>query len=101
MPAPLVEVRNLSVQFRSGEDVVDAVRGVSFDIAKGEIVALVGESGSGKTVSALSIMKLLSTRPRGIRPARSCSPARICCRPRTATCAPSAAAGSPSSSRSR
>jgi microcin C transport system ATP-binding protein len=60
MPAPLVEVRNLSVQFRSGEDVVDAVRGVSFDIAKGEIVALVGESGSGKTVSALSIMKLLS-----------------------------------------
>ncbi len=59
MPTPLVEVRNLSVQFRSGEAVVDAVKGVSFDIAKGEIVALVGESGSGKTVSALSIMKLL------------------------------------------
>jgi microcin C transport system ATP-binding protein len=60
MPAPLVEARNLSVTFRSGDSVVEAVKGVSFSVAKGEIVALVGESGSGKTVSALSIMKLLS-----------------------------------------
>jgi len=59
MSTPLVEVRNLSVHFRSGEKVVEAVKGVSFGVAKGEIVALVGESGSGKTVSALSIMKLL------------------------------------------
>jgi microcin C transport system ATP-binding protein len=59
MPAPLVDVRNLSVAFRSGETVVEAVKGVSFSIARGEIVALVGESGSGKTVSALSILKLL------------------------------------------
>jgi microcin C transport system ATP-binding protein len=59
MPAPLVEVHNLSVAFRSGDSVVEAVKGVSFSVAKGEIVALVGESGSGKTVSALSIMKLL------------------------------------------
>jgi microcin C transport system ATP-binding protein len=59
MPAPLVEARNLSVTFRSGDSVVEAVKGVSFSVAKGEIVALVGESGSGKTVSALSIMKLL------------------------------------------
>jgi microcin C transport system ATP-binding protein len=57
--APLVDVRDLSVRFASGPNVVDAVKHVSFEIAKGEIVALVGESGSGKTVSALSIMRLL------------------------------------------
>ena len=55
----LVDVQDLSVRFGSGEDAVDAVKGVSFHISKGEIVALVGESGSGKTVSALSIMRLL------------------------------------------
>jgi microcin C transport system ATP-binding protein len=56
---PLVDVRNLSVRFQGSGKAVDAVKGVSFSVAKGEIVALVGESGSGKTVSALSIMKLL------------------------------------------
>jgi microcin C transport system ATP-binding protein len=55
----LVDVRNLSVAFRSSDNVLQAVKGVSFHIGKGEIVALVGESGSGKTVSALSILKLL------------------------------------------
>jgi microcin C transport system ATP-binding protein len=58
--APLVEVRDLSVRFAAGPANVDAVSHVSFSVAKGEIVALVGESGSGKTVSALSIMRLLS-----------------------------------------
>ena len=57
--APLVEVRDLSVRFAAGPTTVDAVKHVSFEIAKGEIVALVGESGSGKTVSALSILRLL------------------------------------------
>ena len=57
--SPLVDVRNLSVHFRSGGQTVKAVDGVSFRIGKGETVALVGESGSGKTVSALSIMRLL------------------------------------------
>ena len=60
MPAaPLVDVRDLSVRFSAGPTVVDAVKHISFSIAKGEIVALVGESGSGKTVSALSILRLL------------------------------------------
>ncbi|MEL6748008.1 MAG: ABC transporter ATP-binding protein, partial [Pseudomonadota bacterium] len=57
--APLVTVDDLRVRFASGDKTVDAVKGVSFTIGHGEIVALVGESGSGKSVSALSIMKLL------------------------------------------
>jgi microcin C transport system ATP-binding protein len=56
---PLLQVRDLSVSFRSGERTVEAVRGVTFDIKKGETVALVGESGSGKTVTALSLIQLL------------------------------------------
>ena len=55
----LVNVKNLSVAFRSGGVTTTAVRGVSFTINKGETVALVGESGSGKSVSALSILRLL------------------------------------------
>ncbi|MGE0627107.1 MAG: ABC transporter ATP-binding protein [Hyphomicrobiaceae bacterium] len=55
----LVQVRNLSVDFRAGRSHTQAVKGVSFNISKGETVALVGESGSGKSVSALSILRLL------------------------------------------
>ena len=56
---PLLNIRDLSVSFRTGKKHVDAVRGVSLDIQPGESVALVGESGSGKSVTALSIMQLL------------------------------------------
>ncbi|MBN8953155.1 MULTISPECIES: ABC transporter ATP-binding protein [unclassified Rhizobium] len=56
---PLLSVRNLSVAFHQGGQTSIAVDGVSFDIRKGEVVALVGESGSGKSVSANSILKLL------------------------------------------
>jgi microcin C transport system ATP-binding protein len=55
----LVQVRNLSVDFKAGGNVTHAVRNVSFTIGRGETVALVGESGSGKSVSALSILRLL------------------------------------------
>src|SRR6184192_1590736 len=55
----LLDVRDLSVAFRQGEREMLAVDRVSFDITKGETVALVGESGSGKSVTALSILKLL------------------------------------------
>ena len=56
---PLLSVRNLSVAFHQGGNTSTAVDGISFDIRKGEVLALVGESGSGKSVSANSILKLL------------------------------------------
>jgi microcin C transport system ATP-binding protein len=55
----LLEVEDLSVEFRQGQQTTLAVDRVSFAIDKGRTLALVGESGSGKTVSALSILKLL------------------------------------------
>jgi microcin C transport system ATP-binding protein len=55
----LLAVEDLSVEFRQGEHVTRAVDHASFEINKGETMALVGESGSGKSVTALSILKLL------------------------------------------
>ena len=55
----LLEVEHLSVEFRSTERVVAAVRDVSFYVGRGETVAIVGESGSGKSVTALSLMRLV------------------------------------------
>ena len=61
--SPLLSVRDLSVAFTQGGAESLAVDHVSFDIAKGETLALVGESGSGKSVSALSVLKLLPYPP--------------------------------------
>ena len=77
---PLLDVRDLSVAFRHGGGTSVAVDRISFEIKRGECVALVGESGSGKSVSALSVLKLLpypaashpsgNIRFKGQRPAR-------------------------------
>ena len=56
---PLLSIRDLSIAFGHGAREVLAVDRVSFDIRKGETMALVGESGSGKSITALSVMKLL------------------------------------------
>ncbi|MGC1094875.1 MAG: ATP-binding cassette domain-containing protein, partial [Pseudolabrys sp.] len=58
-PEPILSIRDLSIAFGSGSREVLAVNRVSFDIRKGETMALVGESGSGKSITALSVMKLL------------------------------------------
>ena len=62
-PDNLVEIDNLSVQFKMGDEVNQVVKNVSINIQKGETLALVGESGSGKTVTAMSILKLLPSPP--------------------------------------
>ena len=60
---PLLEVKALHTEFRTGAGLVRAVDGVSYTVNHGETVAIVGESGSGKSVGALSIMRLIPDPP--------------------------------------
>jgi peptide/nickel transport system ATP-binding protein len=59
MTGPLLQIEDLAVDFLADEGLVQAVRGVSFDIPEGKTVALVGESGSGKTVISQAILGIL------------------------------------------
>lgn len=59
MANPLLQVQNLSIDFIADGIVTNAVKGISFEVATGEIIAIVGESGSGKSVTALSLLQLL------------------------------------------
>jgi len=61
--APLLEVRELHTEFRTGAGLVRAVDGISYTVDPGETVAIVGESGSGKSVSALSVLRLIPDPP--------------------------------------
>ena len=63
--APPLSIRDLEVRLHQRDQVVHALRGVDFDVARGEIVALVGESGSGKSTLSLAVQGLLSA---GARP---------------------------------
>ncbi|MES2770149.1 MAG: ABC transporter ATP-binding protein [Bdellovibrionota bacterium] len=63
MSENLVEVKNLSINFKTDDGVVNAVKNISFNIPRGKTVGLVGESGSGKSVTSLSIMRLIPNPP--------------------------------------
>ena len=62
--APLLEVTDLRIEFRTADSCVHAVNGVSYSLAEGETLGIVGESGCGKSVSALALMRLIP-RPAG------------------------------------
>jgi oligopeptide transport system ATP-binding protein len=62
----LLDVRNLSVRFKTDAGVIPAVNDVSFTVRPGETLALVGESGSGKSVTSLAVMRLTPPPPRAV-----------------------------------
>lgn len=57
----LLSIRDLTVTFAAGQEAVTAVKGISLEVNKGEILGIVGESGSGKSVTSLAIMRLLQS----------------------------------------
>src|SRR5215207_5520331 len=59
MPEPILSVRDLSIAYQARRGQVQAVRSISFDVERGEALALIGESGSGKTTVGLGLMRLL------------------------------------------
>lgn len=59
----LLEIKNLRTEFRTENETVTAVNGISFSVNKGETIGIVGESGSGKSVTSLSIMRLIASPP--------------------------------------
>lgn len=61
--SPLLEIKNLSVDFTTESRTTDALSNISFNVNRNEVLALVGESGSGKSVTALSILQLLPSPP--------------------------------------
>ncbi len=63
MATPLLDVRNLAIHFATETGRVEAVKGISFTLGKGETLAIVGESGSGKSVTGLALTRLLPEPP--------------------------------------
>jgi peptide/nickel transport system ATP-binding protein len=55
----VLSIADLTISFKTEDGIVDAVKGIGFDVAPGEIVAVVGESGSGKSVTSMSVLGLL------------------------------------------
>src|SRR5438045_530325 len=62
-PLPLLEIKNLSLDFKTEIKTTPALKNISLHVNRGEILAIVGESGSGKSVTSLSILQLLQQPP--------------------------------------
>ena len=62
MSEPLLSIKDLKVEYRTSEEIVSAVNGISVEVNKGETLGFVGETGAGKTTTALSILRLLPER---------------------------------------
>ena len=67
MSSNILEVKNLHTYFGKGEEEVQAVKNVSFELKKGSTLGIVGESGSGKSVTSLSILRLIDQPPGEIK----------------------------------
>jgi len=63
MTVPVLDVRHLSVQFKTDSGLIQAVRDISFQVPRGQTLGIVGESGSGKSVTVLSVMDLVPNPP--------------------------------------
>jgi oligopeptide/dipeptide ABC transporter ATP-binding protein len=63
VPEPILEIRDLTVEFTTEDGIVRAVTGVSYDLMPGEVLGIVGESGSGKSVSMLTVLGLTPMPP--------------------------------------
>ncbi|MBR5733671.1 MAG: ATP-binding cassette domain-containing protein, partial [Lachnospiraceae bacterium] len=60
MADKILEVKNLQISFRTQTGILHAVRNISFDLERGETLAIVGESGSGKSVTSKAILGILA-----------------------------------------
>jgi oligopeptide/dipeptide ABC transporter ATP-binding protein len=63
VPDPVLEIRDLTVEFHTEDGIVRAVTGVSYDLQQGEVLGVIGESGSGKSVSVMTMLGLIPRPP--------------------------------------